>query len=73
MAVCLKTTIPEEQKLDVLRWYSLNIIAYIVFYHAKGISLNYLFLVNNQESHQYLMSKWLYIRTWWPQITLFQL
>ena len=37
MAVCLKMTIPEEQKLDVLRWYSLNIIVYIVFYHNNGI------------------------------------
>ena len=37
MAACSKTTIPEEQKLDVLRWYSLNIIVYVVFYHTNGV------------------------------------
>ena len=61
MATCSKTTIPEEQKLDVFRWYSLNIIVYVVFVTLMGMYKSKLFLVDIQESHQYLTFKWLYI------------
>ena len=37
MATCSKTTISDEQKLDVFRWYSLNIIAYVVFCHTNRV------------------------------------
>ena len=37
MATCSKTTIPEEQKLNMFRWYLLNIIVYVVFYHTNGV------------------------------------
>ena len=75
MAACSKTTIPEEQKLNMLRWYSLNIIVYVVLYHADSIYVNLLklplFCQHSRISPISDIQMALY--TWWPRITLSQL